>query len=127
LGAINELTNLQTMLAELETQAAAQRDAQLAAAKQQIDATTTLRDGLSEIAVAITNIQPPVIIINPPPPPPPATAGTSNADNSAMINLLEQQLQQQQLSNMQQQRQMAALQDDLQRTQAMLYESRRLA
>lgn len=129
LGAIAELTDLQTMLADLEAQAAAQRDAQLAAAQQQVDAIVALEDGFGEIVDAIRNIPPPVIIINPPAVPPTGTgnANASGTDNSAVVALLEQQLQQQQQANARQQRQMAAMQDDLQRTQAMLYENRRLA
>ena len=124
-GAINELTALQGMLAQLEAQAAAQRDEQLNMAKQQLDAATSLRSGMSEIATAIGNMPPPIVNVEvkvtTPPAPAPAKTDTK------LTSLLEQQLAEQRAASEQQSRQMQTLQDDLQRTQAMMFEARRQA
>lgn len=127
-GAIAELTELQTMLDQLEAQAAAQRDAQLAIAQQQLDAATSLRAGMSEIAVAIGNMPPPVVnvTVNVAAPAAASAAATAAAE-SVVSDLLQQQLAEQRHTSELQARQMSALQDDMQRTQAMMFESRRQA
>lgn len=127
-GAIAELTELQTMLDQLESQAAAQRDAQLAIAQQQLDAATSLRAGMSEIAVAIGNMPPPVVnvTVNVAAPAAASAAATAAAE-SVVSDLLQQQLAEQRHTSELQARQMSALQDDMQRTQAMMFESRRQA
>lgn len=127
-GAIAELTELQTMLDQLESQAAAQRDAQLAIAQQQLDAATSLRAGMSEIAVAIGNMPPPVVnvTVNVAAPAAASAAATAAAE-SVVSDLLQQQLAEQRHASELQARQMSALQDDMQRTQAMMFESRRQA
>jgi tape measure domain-containing protein len=127
-GAIAELTELQTMLDQLESQAAAQRDAQLAIAQQQLDAAMSLRAGMSEIAVAIGNMPPPVVNVTVNvAAPAAASAATTAAAESVVSDLLQQQLAEQRHASELQARQMSALQDDMQRTQAMMFESRRQA
>ncbi len=125
-GTIAELNALQGMLDQLESQAAAQRDAALATAKQQLDAATSLRAGMSEIAAAIGNMPPPVVNVTVQVAAPVAPVAPA-ATEPALTGLLQQQLAEQRLANEQQARQMSALQDDLQRTQAMMFENRRQA
>lgn len=113
-NAIAELTRLQDMLAALEAQAAAQRDQQLG----------TLQSGFASVVAAIGAIPAPVINITMPAPTPVSNT-TPNTD--AVTALLEQQLAEQRQANEQQARMLSALQDDMQRTQNMAFEARRIA
>jgi tape measure domain-containing protein len=120
----------------------------LAAAEKQIAAVNALNSGMQSIANAIAAMPAPVVVVNPPPPvviPPvvvnPAPVSPGTGVGTAPINvgepvtnpilertndLLQQQLQQASAAQAQSAQQNRQLQTELQRTQQLLQESRRL-
>lgn len=120
----------------------------LAAAEKQIAAVNALNSGMQSIASAIAAMPAPVVVVNPPPPvvippvvvnPAPVSPGTgvvtapinvgepvTNPILERTNDLLQQQLQQASAAQAQSAQQNRQLQTELQRTQQLLQESRRL-
>jgi len=152
-GAITELAALQTLLGALEAQANIERQtavdalvakldeqkaALLDAAERQIAAIKAFQTAAT--SPVVTNPKPMDPIIIPPGDTPPIIIQPPKDDriwlpeypgdpaaSAQVVELLQTQLTEQQKANAQQQRQMVILQAELQRTQNMLYETRRLA
>jgi len=130
-AAIAELTALQTVLAGLETKAAEQRDEQMAAMK---DGFAAVVDAINGAPIVITPVIIPPVEVTPIVPEPPKNGIIQPIRPEPIIELLQQQLteqrqanERQQQANEQQRRQLVALQEELQRTQALTFSAQRIA